>query len=225
MEASDLPKQLLEARVVNPRAKGITVTWGNLLDELCLPSIKQLLSTSRSKETWKRSVKRLLNIRAYITALDQCERYPLGDCDLPIGRPAPHWTVTLHDTHATRKNNFRIHLLVGCDGLEADASRFRWRKDHSHPNNPTCKLCHSEPEDPYHFIAKCPALSSVRSRLLSATPEAIKPHLPDPEVDPRRFTEVILGLEWIKDTPTQLFIIDFLAQLKSARSSMILFSD
>ena len=118
MEASDLPKQLLEVRVVNPRAKGITVTWGNLLDELCLPSIKQLLSTPRSKETWKRSVKRLLNIRAYITALDQCEKYPLGDCDLPIGRPAPHWTVTLHDTHATRKNNFRIRLLVGCDGLE-----------------------------------------------------------------------------------------------------------
>ena len=72
LEASDLPKQLLEARVVNPRAQGITVTWGNLLDELCLPSIKQLLSTPRSKGTWKRSVKRLLNIRAYITALDQC---------------------------------------------------------------------------------------------------------------------------------------------------------
>ena len=63
MQASDLPKQLLEARVINPRAKGITVTWGNLLDELCLPSIKQLLSTPRNKETWKRSIKRLLNIR------------------------------------------------------------------------------------------------------------------------------------------------------------------
>ena len=53
MQASDLTKQLLKARVGNPRAKGITVTWGNLLDELCLPSIKQLLSTSCNKETWK----------------------------------------------------------------------------------------------------------------------------------------------------------------------------
>ena len=113
MEASDLPKQLLEARVVNPRARGITVTWGNLLDELCLPSIKQLLSTPHNKEAWKRLVKQL-NIQAYITALDQFEKYPLGDCDLPIGRPAPHWTVTLHDTHTTHKNNFRICLLVGC---------------------------------------------------------------------------------------------------------------
>ena len=217
-------QQLLEARVVNPRAKGITVNWGNLLDELCLPSIKQLLSTPRNKETWKRSIKRLLNIRAYITMQDQCERYPLGDCDLPIGRLVPHWTVTL-DTHATRRNNFRIRLLVGCDGLEADASRFRWRKDQSQPNNSTYKLCHSEPEDPFHFIAKCLALSPVRSRLLSATPETIKLHLPDLEADPLRFTEVILGLEWIKDTPTQTFIIDFLTQLKSARSSLILHSD
>ena len=112
MQASDLPKQLLKTRVVNPRAKWITVTWGNLLDELCLPSIKQLLSTPRNKETWKRSIKRLLNIRAYITMQDQCEKYPLGDFALPIGRPAPHWTVTLQDTHATRRNNFRIRLLV-----------------------------------------------------------------------------------------------------------------
>ena len=81
---------------------------------------------------------------------------------------------------------------------------------------------HSESEDPFHFIAKCPALSHVRSRLLSATPETVKPHLPDLEADPLRFTEVVLGLEWIKDTPTQTFIIDF---LNSARNSLILQSD
>ena len=58
MEASDLPKQLLQDRVVNPRAKGITVTWGNLLDELCLPSIKQLLSTPRSTSTSEHTLPR-----------------------------------------------------------------------------------------------------------------------------------------------------------------------
>ena len=106
------------------------------------------------------------------------------------------------------------------NGLEADASRFRWRKDHSQPNNSTCKLCHSEPEGPLHFIAKCPALSPVRSRLFSATPETIKPHLPDPKADPLQFTEVVLGLEWIKDTPTQTFIIDFLTQLAKKRPQL-----
>ena len=40
----------------------------------------------------------------------------------------------------------------------------------------------------------------------------IKPHLPDLEADPLRFTEVVLGQEWIKDTPTQTFIIGFLTK-------------
>ena len=95
-------------------------------------------------------------------------------------------------------------------------------EDHSQPNNSTCKLCHSEPKDPLHFIAKCPAVSPVRCRLLSATPEVIIPHLPDPEADPLRFTKVVLSLEWIKDMPTQTFIIDVLTQLKSAHNSLIL---
>ena len=34
--------------------------------------------------------------------LDQCEKYPLGDCALPIGRPTPHWTVTLQDMHCKK---------------------------------------------------------------------------------------------------------------------------
>ena len=37
--------------------------------------------------------------------------------------------------------------------------------------------------------------------LYSAIAETIKLHLPDLEADPLRFTEVVLGLEWIKDTP------------------------
>ena len=124
----------------------------------------------------------------------QCENYPLGDCALPIGRPAPHWTITLHDTYATHKSNFRIHLLTGCDGLEADASRFRSRNNHSQPNNPICKLCQSEPEDHFHFIAKCPALSPFRSRLLSNIPTEIAPHLPDLHCKNKL---VVLTTEWL----------------------------
>ena len=85
-------------------------------------------------------------------------------------------------------------------------------EDHIHPINSTCKLCHSKPEDPFNFIAKCPALSPVWSRLPSTTPEMIKPHLPDLEVDPLRFTKVAHP-------------IDFLTQLKSVHSSLILQSD
>ena len=143
----------------------------------------------------------------------QCKNYPLGDCTLP---------TVLQDTYATRKNNFRICLLTGCDGLEGDASCSRSRNNQSQPNNPICKLCLSEPEDHFHFIAKCLALSPVRSCLLSNVPAAIAPHLPCLETDPLHFTEVMLGLEWIKDTPTHTFTINFLAQLKNYCNSLTL---
>ena len=67
----------------------------------------------------------------------------------------------------TRWNNFRIRLLVSCDGLEADASRFRMRSNSTTAvNDPSCKLCKSEPESPSHFIVRCPSLSCIRESLL-----------------------------------------------------------
>ena len=107
----------------------------------------------------------------------------LGDCALPIGKPAPHPSHSI--TPKLPEWTTSGFAFWWCDVLEADAS---W-----------CKLRHSEPEDRLHFIAKCPALSNVpmsmQSRLLSATPEAALPHIPDLETNPRRFTEVMLGLD------------------------------
>ena len=178
MQSSDLPKQVLEVRIVNPNAKGITATWKDLVDKLCLPS-----SNCYSKYCIERNPGKAQSSASSISKLTYpCNisgRTTLGDCALPIGRSAPHWTITLHDTYTTRNSNFRIRLLTGCDGLEADASHFRSRNNHSQPNNPICKLCYSEPEDHFHFIAKCPALSPIRSRLLSNIPTEIAPHLPD----------------------------------------------
>ena len=61
-------------------------------------------------------------------------------------------------THLTTRSNFRVRLLLGCHGLESDATRFRVRRDGSPTGNPMCKLCNSEEEDPVHFLAVCNAL-------------------------------------------------------------------
>ena len=84
-------------------------------------------------------------------------------------------------------------MLVGCDGLETDASRFRRRMNGSAPGDPTCKLCHTAPEDPAHFILFCPSLSTRHHELLFAAPSHIKPLLPDINLDPERFVDVMLG--------------------------------
>ena len=76
-----------------------------------------------------------------------------------------------------------------CHGLESDTCRFRHRV-----SDPTCRLCHSGPEDIEHFISHCPALSSARilPPLLAAS---------SLESDPTGFAEYILGSRWINDPP------------------------
>ena len=109
-----------------------SATWKDHVDKLCLPSIQLLFKSSHQKESWKR----YQAPAPYISMQHQCENYHLGDCALLIGRPASHWAITLHDTYATRKYNFRIRLFTPCDGLEDDASCFRSRNNHSQLNNP-----------------------------------------------------------------------------------------
>ena len=88
-------------------------------------------------------------------------------------------------------------MLVGCDVLETDASRFRRRINGTAPGDSTWKLCRTAPEDPTHFILYCPALSIRRRELLLAAPSHVKPLLPDINLDPERFVDVMLGCAWI----------------------------
>ena len=87
------------------------------------------------------SSKKQLGVRAYLKFLEDCQESILSECDTKIGRPLPHWSVTIGDVQRTRATNFRIRLLVGCDGLEKDVARFRSRSNGTSPADPSCKLC------------------------------------------------------------------------------------
>ena len=108
-------------------------------------------------------------------------------------RPLPHWSSTVGEPKLTRMNNFQIRLLVGCDALEQNASRFRTRNNGATPKDPTCKLCNLAVEDADHFVARCPALQQVRVTLLEGAPPDVRAHLPDPISNPWEFTQVILA--------------------------------
>ena len=62
-----------------------------------------------------------------LTFLEECSGCYTRQCAFKPHHPAPNWKVTIGDPKLTRLNNFRIRLLVGCDGLEADAASFRSR--------------------------------------------------------------------------------------------------
>ena len=125
------------------------------------------------------------------------------------------------DTNATRRTNFRIRLLTGCDGLEQDASHFRYRTQGRSSGDPTCKLCGLGPENAEHFITNCHSLDAARNFALELAPPQVCPHLPNPARDPVGFSDVILGIDWIDHRPTQLFITEFLSQLKAARTAIL----
>ena len=135
-------------------------------------------------------------------------------------RPLQHWSVTLGDTKLNRANNFSIRL-VGCDGLEKDAARFRRRNNDTPSNDESCQLCSAPVEDADHFISVCPILEGERSSLIDSTPPTVKAHLPDHVTGPEEFAEVILGTNWVDDHATQHFCIEFLQKLRSFRIGRI----
>ena len=155
-----LPRRVLESRAKCLSLRGIIPTLSSLLEECDLPSINSLMAGSCSRLAWKKQVKRLYLTKEFLAFLDECDHLPLSLCSVRLGSPVNHWRATLGLPILTRQNNFRLRLLVGCDGLEQDASRFRQRKDpSSRAHDASCKLCLSEPEDAPHFISRCPALT------------------------------------------------------------------
>ena len=90
---------------------------------------------------------KFLALKAHLEFLEEWDAYHLGSRSLSLLKPAPHWAVTVGDVKMTRLNNFRIRLLVGCDGLERDASRFRTRNTGGRVHDPSCKLCGAVSED------------------------------------------------------------------------------
>ena len=147
--------------------------------------------------------------------MEICGSLLLGSCDLKLLKPAPHWKVTLGDPALTRLNNFRIRLLVGCDGLEQDASRFRRRTTSALRSDASCKLCGHTPEDAAHFVAGCHLLEDARSAALAVAPPSISKILPCRVVDPLKFTELTFGTCWIDDAAFQSFCITYLSRLKA----------
>ena len=134
----------------------------------------------------------------------------------PIGR-SPLGILKL-----THLNNFRIHLLVGCDGLEADAARFRSRTTSAQPGDPSCKLCNQGvPEDAAHFVSTCPVFDQERVKLYSEAPPTVHSQIPHPRVHLQDFLEVMTGTCWVDDINIQKFCIHFLSKLKAARTALL----
>ena len=73
-------------------------------------------------------------------------------------------------------------------------------------------------EDSIHFVASCPALLQCCTELIGEAPPTAMAILPDPACDPDCFFNIISGVDWIDDTASQLYFVDFLHRLRSHRN-------
>jgi len=154
-----LPKQVLQCRLQKPNA----TAWISLLeahmDVLNPPSAATLLQNTPSKSCWKRCITKILGTRAYLHLLDQAEvksdLEQLSMCEPNFLVHSPIWGTTycaehVH-LHLTTRSNFSVRLLLGCQGLGSDASRFNSRSNGRSGGDPSCKLCYAQLEDAIDF--------------------------------------------------------------------------
>ena len=222
LPADSLPKLVMMKRNYYSPKKGSLPVFYGLFESHNLPSLPEIVNGDWGRLAWKRWMKGLFRSSEYLAFLDECDHLPLSDCVFPLGKPILHWSVTHGLPLLTRKNNFRIRLLVGCDGLEADAGRFRYRTFTGvSPAQSTCRLCKQEREDVSHFLAHCPTLDHSRRRLLQTTPSSPVDLRYLYFSDSARFVNLILGIEWITDADFQRAIIVFLDNLRRQRIALL----
>lgn len=219
----DLPRQVLDARLSSPSRTGVISQWERTLSDLKLPSLPVLLSSNISKLSWKSSTKKLLLIKQHVNLMDSCEKYPVSSLSLKLGKPSLVWTCTRKTRSLTPAANFRIRLLTGCDGLEGDAARFRYRNCNLPQGDPSCKICDlQEREDHSHFLIRCAALNPLRTQLLGSAPPNFRALLPDISSNPSDLLDVLLGIDWIENMELQHWILAFINQLKQLRNELII---
>ena len=115
-----LPKLIFSARMSSDAKNGSIPVWSEPLYSLDLPGLSQLMDSPWSWTSWKKHVKCLLNTNALLSHQSDCSHLPISQCSFELGKPLSHWSVTRSLPILTRQSNFRIRLLVGCDGLEHD---------------------------------------------------------------------------------------------------------
>ena len=216
LPTDSLPRLILDHRLADTLSPRSSITiFHHLIDTYELPPIPSILNSHLSRALWKKQTRSLFLFAEFCSYTDECNHLPISNY-LParLGKPYPHWQVTLGFPNISTKNISRMRLLCNCGGLESDYCRFR--PPSLSPSPVTCKLCNSAPEDAFHLIAMCHALSPARDAF----------DLPSPlssarDSDPVRFAALILGSEWLEDTAVQHASIEFIHHLLSARALLL----
>ena len=222
LDPTALVRIVVVERLKTPVPSSVICSWNSLLENYSLPLLPELLSNLPcSKQTWKKSCKSILAARQYNQLLSDCVSLPIVNCSsssLSSNKIILHWLTCKGDRQMLQRSNFRIRILVGCDGLETDAARFRYRRPGLEVGCSSCRLCSFAPETSFHFITECAALQCLRSKLLNEAPTTVTQFISSPHM----LFDIIMGITWVDDMATQKFCVDYLFTIKAERSKLLM---
>ena len=136
-----------------------------LLAKYDLPSLFDVVEFPPSKEQWKSEISRAINrhweeyieFRASLynsLRYINIGKYSIGKSHLSISSVKP----SIMDV---RRVSTKLRLLTGTYTLQSNRAIANQHHD------PTCLLCHTEPETRAHMLFNCPALNAKRKQLWS----------------------------------------------------------
>ena len=71
------------------------------------------------------------------------------------------WQDAGFDDMSVHKAGWKVRLMSGTYMLQASPSKFN-----QHEVDPSCLVCHKEPENTEHFLLRCESLSGIRQPFL-----------------------------------------------------------
>ena len=80
---------------------------------------------------------------------------------LPDPAEPPSWEHVALNTHAVSRARLQTQLLTNTLTVTLQSHRATFYKE-----DPTCRICGTEPETTVHLLSRCPALSQARSVML-----------------------------------------------------------
>ncbi|CAG2204057.1 unnamed protein product [Mytilus edulis] len=148
-----------------------------ILDKYGLPKAQEIMNSKPTKEIWKRTVKKAINMhweKQWLVEKENKTTMQYLDINQqPIGKPHQIWQLVPNTTIEVKKAEIKARLITRTYTLQSDREKFTRGRE-----SDKCLLCETSREDTHHFLITCTALKMERDKHLSVLKSYLKNNTP-----------------------------------------------
>ncbi|VDI59356.1 Hypothetical predicted protein [Mytilus galloprovincialis] len=148
-----------------------------ILDKYGLPKAQEIMNSKPTKEIWKRTVKKAINMhweKQWLVEKENKTTMQYLDINQqPIGKPHQIWQLVPNTTIEVKKAEIKARLITRTYTLQSDREKFTRGRE-----SDKCLLCETSREDTHHFLITCTALKMERDKHLSVLKSYLKHNTP-----------------------------------------------